>query len=274
MQNDFGQFNIVYNNNGGFQWDGYGPEVYVNNRVKNRWDESVVKKFLNVQSRQNPDVIFDMDMIQLQATQPEAEILINTGMWPWSKRTQDIYTDAISRLFLSKKGPLKSMNHDRTIYNENAILKMIALNDKEGQFLIQGTRVDNPDADASSSQNDGYGTYGIHSGLITTDKDLIQCNKGRLERVHNLGNDGITGAQVNQISNVDYNQLPNLVDGFQFIKQPCNPCGALNLPADYSCPFTLDKNGQKSTSFAWEKLWGLPESPIPELPLGFPYWIN
>ena len=90
-------FNIVYSSNGGYPDDGIGPEIYVNNRVKNKWNESVIKDFIRTQAAQNQDVIFDMDMIQLQATQKEAEELINTGMWPWSKRTQDIYFDAISR---------------------------------------------------------------------------------------------------------------------------------------------------------------------------------
>lgn len=270
-EEEFGRLNLVYNTNGGFPSDGHGPDVYVNNNVKNQWSERVVKEFLRVQATQNPDVIFDMDMIQFQATQREAEELINTGMWPWSQRTQDIYTDAISRLSLSKKGPLKSMNNDRTIYNERAILKMIALNDKEGQFLIQGARVE---SSSDADQYSGRGTYGIDSGLISNTNDLIQCNRGRLERVHNAGNDGITGAQVNQLSRVDYRQLPNLVKGFTFIKQPCDPCVALNMPANYTCPFSVDKSGKTQNSFAWEKLWGLPPSPIPILPLGFPYWIN
>ena len=271
LQDEFGRLNIVYNSNGGFPSDGHGPEVYVNNNVKNQWSEIVVKEFLRVQAKQNPDVIFDMDMIQFQATQREAEELINTGMWPWSQRTQYIYTDAISRLSLSKKGTLKSMNNDRTIYNEHAILKMIALNDKEGQFLMQGARVE---SSSDADQYSGRGTYGIDSGLISNTNDLIQCNRGRLERVHNAGNDGITGAQVNQISNVDYNQLPKLVKGFTFLKQPCNPCVALNMPANYTCPFSMDKSNQTKNSFAWETLWGLSPSPIPILPFGFPYWLN
>ncbi len=267
------QFNIVHSSNGGYPDDGIGPEIYVNNRVKNKWSESVIKDFIRTQAAQNQDVIFDMDMIQLQATEKEAKELINTGMWPWSKRTQDIYFDAISRSTMSKKGPLKSMNNDRTIYNENAILKMIALKDKEGDFLIQGARIEgtSPSYDPYS----GHGAYGIHSGLITNDNDLIQCNKkGKLERLHSLGNDGITGAHVNKVSEVDYNQLPNLVDGFNFIKQPCDPCVALNSPADYTCPFYIKRKGHPSPSFAWEKLWGLPASPIPKLPDGFPYWMN
>ena len=266
------QFNIVHSSNGGYPDDGIGPEIYVNNRVKNKWSESVIKEFIRTQAAQNQDVIFDMDMIQLQATQKEAEELIKTGMWPWSQRTQDIYFDAISRSTMSKKGSLKSMNNDRTIYNENAILQMIALNDKEGQFLIEGARIagTSPSADPYS----GRGTYGIHSGLISDDNDLIQCNKGKLERLHSLGNDGITGAHVSKVSEVDYKELPNIIKGFKFIKQPCDPCVALNSPADYTCPFAIKKKGQHMPSFAWEKLWGLAESPIPKLPDGFPFWMN
>ena len=266
------QFNIVHSSNGGYPDDGIGPEIYVNNRVKNKWDESVIKEFIRTQAAQNQDVIFDMDMIQLQATQKEAEELIKTGMWPWSQRTQDIYTDAISRSTMSKKGSLKSMNNDRTIYNENAILQMIALNDKEGEFLIEGARI--PGTSPSYDPYSGRGTYGIHSGLISDDNDLIQCNKDKLVRIHRVGNDGITGAHVSKISDVDYNELPNIVKGFKFIKQPCNPCVALNSPADYTCPFSIKKKGRYMPSFAWEKLWGLVPSPIPKLPDGFPFWMN
>jgi len=267
------QFNIVHSSNGGYPDDGIGPEIYVNNRVKNKWNESVIKDFIRTQAAQNQDVIFDMDMIQLQATQKEAEELIKTGMWPWSQRTQDIYFDAISRSTMSKKGPLKSMNNDRTIYNENAILQMIALNDKEGEFLIEGARVPGTSVSAADPYS-GRGTYGIHSGLISDDNDLIQCNKDKLVRVHSVGNDGITGAHVSKISDVDYNELPNLVKGFKFLKEPCNPCVALNSPADYTCPFAIKKKGRNMPSFAWEKLWGLAASPIPKLPDGFPFWMN
>jgi hypothetical protein len=173
---------------------------------------------------------------------------------------------------MSKKGPLKSMNNDRTIYNENAILQMIALNDKEGEFLIEGARI--PRTSPSYDPYSGRGTYGIHSGLVSDNNDLIQCNKDKLVRIHSVGNDGITGAHVSEISDVDYNQLPKLVKGFKFIKQPCNPCVALNSPADYTCPFSIKKKGQHTPSFAWEKLWGLAASPIPQLPDGFPFWMN
>ena len=52
-------FNIVYSSNGGYKTDGIGPEIYVNNRVKNKWCESVIKEFIRVQAAQNQDVIFE-----------------------------------------------------------------------------------------------------------------------------------------------------------------------------------------------------------------------
>jgi hypothetical protein len=165
------------------------------------------------------------------------------------------------------------MNDDRTIYNEKSILQMIAFNEIEGLFLIHGSYIDGTSPSAADPYS-GRGTYGINSGLISNDNDLIQCNKDKLVRVHSMGNDGITGAHVSKISDVDYNQLPSLVKGFNFIKQPCNPCAALNSPADYTCPFSIKKKGKPLISFAWEKLWGLPASPIPQLPAGFPFWIN
>ena len=60
--------------------------------------------------------------------------------------------------------------------------------------------------------------------------------------------------------------------GFQFIKEPCNPCEALGPPSHSTCPFSLEHN--KKVSPAWEKMWGLPSSPIQKLPERYPYWMN
>ena len=45
--------------------------------------------------------------------------------------------------------------------------------------------------------------------------------------------------------------------GFSFVKGPCDPCVALNNPADYSCPFRLNIKGDDSISNQWKQLWGL-----------------
>jgi hypothetical protein len=46
------------------------------------------------------------------------------------------------------------------------------------------------------------------------------------------------------------------VPGFKFLKDPCNPCLALNDPANYSCPFKLDiKDTEEGVSPVWSYLW-------------------
>ena len=244
--------------------------VYTNFDVK-IWDPKVIKHFLKFQATENTDIVFDMDMIQVQASQKEAEELLDTGLWPWSERTQEIYTEAISRSNMVKRGPLKSMRKDRTIYNENAILQILGFNEKEGKFLLYGGYTNNPDA---PDPYNGRGTYGVKSGLvgIDTEKDLIKCNGNKLQRTHKVGYNCINNLQVNNTTDVDYKDLPNLIGGFQFIKEPCNPCEALGPPSHSTCPFSLEHN--KKVSPAWEKMWGLPSSPIQKLPERYPYWMN
>ena len=49
--------------------------------------------------------------------------------------------------------------------------------------------------------------------------------------------------------------LPSVVPGFKFLGSPCNPCGALNSDADYSCPFSLDIGDGAEVSPIWSTLW-------------------
>ena len=66
--------------------------------------------------------------------------------------------------------------------------------------------------------------------------------------------------------------LDTNISEFQFIEEPCNPCKALDFPYDTSCPFSIKPD--KKVSPAWETIWGLPETPIPDLPKNFPFWEN
>ena len=51
--------------------------------------------------------------------------------------------------------------------------------------------------------------------------------------------------------------IPKEMPGFSFVKNPCNPCVALNSPGDFSCPFKLNIKGDDSISNSWKKLWEL-----------------
>jgi hypothetical protein len=135
---------------------------------------------------------------------------------------------------------------------------MISWNAPEGQFLLQGAYIVVPD----KNQNNGSGTYGVNSGLVSQKSTLIRCgldknNKVVLQQTEDMGNDGITGAHNKVVTSLDYNKLPSLIKGFRFIKSPCDPCVALNSPSQYTCPFSLTSS---NPSPIWESLWGLQSS--------------
>ena len=61
------------------------------------------------------------------------------------------------------------------------------------------------------------------------------------------------------ITQLDYNDLENKIPGFKFIKEPCNPCQALNVNPSYNCPFSLKtkNNTTGRISDVWKYLWNL-----------------
>ena len=77
-------------------------QYYVNSEVK-IWSPELIQEFLKFQAIQNPDVIFDMDLVQQQATEEEVQQLLENGVWPWSDRCKKIYEDVISRSPFTKK---------------------------------------------------------------------------------------------------------------------------------------------------------------------------
>ena len=53
-------------------------------------------------------------------------------------------------------------------------------------------------------------------------------------------------------------EIPSLLNGFQFIKNPCNPCEILqeDVP-NYNCPFTINTGNGNKVSPIWAYLWGI-----------------
>jgi len=51
-------------------------------------------------------------------------------------------------------------------------------------------------------------------------------------------------------------EIPSLLNGFQFIKEPCNPCEILqeDVP-NYNCPFTINTGNGNKISPIWAYLW-------------------
>lgn len=227
------------------------------------WSQDSTNKFLQIQNTINRNVIFDPIQIQKQASQEELDYFLQNGMWPWSQEVQDLYSKMLDKNPFVRTYPKDAIIHARTIYNQNAILQIISWQNKEGNFLINGVEVNDNSKNPLEDLPSGFGNFGYSSGLIIRrNNPIIRCKvnpEGKnmtLEKRTYTGKDGITGLQTKDISDVDYNDLEQIIPGFKFTNGPCNPCVALNSPPDYSCPFTLKlKNKSSATSSVWNYLW-------------------
>lgn len=218
--------------------------------------------FLHIQHTINPKIIFDMEIIKKQASQTELDYFLKNGMWPWSQEVIDLYTEAINRNQFIRTYSCDSVNYARKIYNQAAILLLLSMETKEGNFLISGVQINGGPKNDLEDLPSGYGDFGYQSGLKQHMNPVIKCNiddngNASLEKTEYTGVGGIFGEQTSKKSPVDYNNLESEIPGFKFLNSPCDPCKALNSTADYSCPYSLDVNGGSSgVSSVWNYLWG------------------
>ena len=241
--------------------------VNINANVKEGfepWSQETIDEFEDFVTTNNPNLIYDLSNVQQQASETEAKILLKTGKWPWDKTTRDLFEENVGTNTMINNVPKDSMEIARKIYNQNITKQLLSWKAPEGQMLMTGAFVE--DASGSQTETDSNGnTYGIASGLVSSNKSLIKCGKSEstgelMMQMHkSMGNDGIFGSHQEQVTDVDYNELPNLIKGFTFIDQPCNPCVALNNPPEYTCKFSLS-NGIDGVSSIWKNLWGIDES--------------
>lgn len=217
--------------------------------------------FISIQRTINPQSIFDMDKLKDQVSQDELDYFNENGEWPWSQETELFYMQAISKNPYIRTSPKDSVGYVKKIYNENAILQILSQQTKEGQFLLSGILVKDPNGNSNETLPSGFGEFGYTSGLKEDlSDDVIKCNMDtyELERTTYTGRDGINNAQTSITNKVDYTDLENIIPGFKFVNEKCNPCLALKSPPDYSCPFELKLKGKPSTiSPIWKSLWGI-----------------
>ena len=210
------------------------------------WSAKSTRDFIELQDTINPKVIYDVNMIQKnQASQQEVDYFNAHGMWPWSEEVKLLYEEAVSNNPYIRNSVKDEVNTARKKYNQAAILRVLSYQSNEGRFLISGVQVRDPNGNEKEDLPSGFGSFGYESGLIgKLYNDVIKCNSSsnnsKLERIKYTGKGGIYGEQTKEVTDVDYNDLENIIPGFSFINGPCNPCGALNEKADYSCRFRLN----------------------------------
>jgi hypothetical protein len=206
------------------------------------WSQESSEDFLFIQHLMNPQKIFDVNIIQNQASQKEVDYFITNGFWPWTKKTIHLYKEFVNKNPYIRTYHEDAVNYARKIYNESAILQVMYNQSLEGQFLINGIIIQPDLPNKREDLPNGFGEYAFNSGLKqNTSNDIIKCNlsNNTLERTTNTGRGNIYGEQTSQISPIDYTRLENIIPGFSFTSSPCNPCNNIN-DNPYSCPFKIN----------------------------------
>lgn len=218
-------------------------ESFSNN--SNKWSQDLINRFLIFQKTTNKNNHqYDMEMVQRQASPQEAEELLRTNKWPWSNETKYLFMENLWKNPMIKIDPGIALEDAMQIYNETAMKELLAWNAKEGQFILYG------------------GDLGITPGMPETSRNSIKCvsdGKGNFNVQKTIYKDYNTwnGFKNIETTNVSNQDIPKEMPGFNFVRGPCNPCVPLNMPPDYSCPFTLNIKGDNSTSQIWKNFWGL-----------------
>jgi len=246
------------------------------------WSNQSTKDFLLTQHTINPQSIFDVDFIQKnQASQEELDYFLKNGHWPWSQKVKDLYIEAIKTNPYIRTLPESALQYTMKIYNQAAILRILSYQTKEGQFLLNGVLVQDPSGNKLEDLPSGFGNFPYLAGLIgNKSDDVIKCNTTKengatLERITYTGKGGIYNEQTRKVTPVDYNNLEKIIPGFTFLSGPCNPCGAINAKADYSCPFQLKvKDKSPFISDVWQYLWNINDNPLQSMPSFLTEYIN
>lgn len=219
---------------------------FQNNSTNNHvWSPDLIKRFNIYQTTMNKNkTYFDLDILQKQATTNEVEQLLETGFWPWPDYLKNDYIEKVWSNPIIKIDPQYALNYAMRNYNQTAARELLAWNTKEGQFLLYG------------------GDLGVSDGMPKNVHNTIKCSTDSngnsvMEKKVFTGMNLWNGFMNTTTTTVKPEDIPKEMPGFTFVKNPCNPCVALNSPGDFSCPFKLNVKGDDSISNPWTSLWQL-----------------
>ena len=219
---------------------------FQNNSTNNHvWSPDLIKRFNIYQTTMNKNkTYFDLDILQKQASTNEVEQLLETGFWPWPDYLKNDYIEKVWSSPIIKIDPQYALNYAMRIYNQTAARELLAWNTKEGQFLLYG------------------GDLGVSDGMPKNVHNTIKCSTDSngnsvMEKKVFTGMNLWNGFMNTTTTTVKPEDIPKEMPGFTFVKNPCNPCVALNSPGDFSCPFKLNVKGDDSISNPWTSLWQL-----------------
>jgi len=217
---------FIYYYFGFHEIENYVVELFTNqnqnqNNKIHQWSEDLRQRFLKYQNTMSRnDYTYNLEMLQQQVTPEEVEEYLKTGYWNWDETLKKLYLDKVQSSTLINLVPEVSLDYAMKMYSPNAVKQLLAWNYKEGEFLL-------------------YGAKDINKNIIkcSTDDEPFLTSDGK-----------------NKINNED---IPNMIPGFSFINEPCNPCTNLNLNNNNKCAFKLNIEGDNNTSEIWKRIWNL-----------------
>jgi hypothetical protein len=215
----------------GYGYRGEGP-----------WPSSLVTDFQSYSATYLPGYIYDLDTLQKQAAPWEVEALLRDGVWPWTDEVKKMYKGYVAGNWFVSVDPGDALNNAQAVYNQASIVQLMALNTKEGSFLLNGV------------------VNGHTDGVPANKGNVVVCSADGSGMVQKkvVGYSGIWGNLMTDESAVENADLPSVVPGFQFLSGgACNPCGALGSVPDYSCAYTLNTGDGGTVSPIWKMIWGL-----------------
>ena len=242
------------------------------------WSPETVSAFVALQQEMNPSVVFDMDTIQRQASQADAEYFLQNRHWNWPKQTIALYNNYVNHQTGTRIDPITSrLQRDQTLYSNEAVLLLMASDSKESRFLIDGVQLPTQPG-ATPSESIPEDTYGSRERILKCMNPNPQDINGNSEMMIISAGPGTTSSSSSFYSHstpstpstpslnvqpVDnYKLLPFLVPGFRFADPDtaCNPCAALDDPFQSRCAFHIDVgygDGDKISDI-WKVMWGMP----------------
>lgn len=218
------------------------------------WSPKTLYKFLELENTINRGLVFDTNVTQQQASEKEVKYFLKNGTWPWSKKVEELYKEAVSKNPFIRTDMHDSLKYAKSVYNQNAILELIALQTNEGKTLLNGVEKYVPIYEEELP-------YAYNSGLIARENSVIKCNTNDTDNAVMEQRTMPPMGSLNSptITEISYTDLENAIPGFKFIKNPCNPCSPLNQIPDYNCPFSIKtkNNPTGEISKIWQYLWNL-----------------
>jgi hypothetical protein len=201
----------------------YVVELFTNQNqnIIHPWSEDLRQRFLKYQDTMSRnDYTYNLEMLQQQVTPAEVEEYLKTGYWNWDDTLKQLYLDKVQSSTLINLVPEEGLKYAMRMYTPEAVKQLLAWNYKEGEFLL-------------------YGAKDIN-------KNIVKCSTDE-EPVLTDGK--------NKINNNE--DIPNIVPGFSFIREACNPCTNLNFINNNKCAFKLNVEGDDTTSKIWKRIWNL-----------------